>query len=51
MKGNQMKSIYKILPYFIIEYLAMKYCEQAGSHETMKAVFAFPDIIITKKIK
>ena len=45
-----MQTCLKILPYFIVEYLAKRYCEQISREKT--AIYtAFEDSYINLKIK
>jgi hypothetical protein len=41
----------KILPYFVVEYLAKKYCEQISNKEKTAIYTAFEDSYINLKIK
>ena len=46
-----LKSIYKILPYFIVEYLAMKRCERIYHEDDYVSFTAFNDAVIIKRVK
>ena len=41
----------KILPYFVVEYLAKKYCEQISNEERTAIYTVFEDSYINLKLK
>lgn len=44
-----LSEFYKIMPYFIVEYLAKKYCEKFEEKEGFISVNAFKNTAITCK--